>query len=82
VPLIYVAGTLIVDGDAAATARKVLASGAWFHACLLSELPGALLLLFMARALDRLLGWADKGQASLMVSLVLASPCPSFSSMC
>jgi Domain of unknown function (DUF4386) len=40
-PLIYVSGTLIAPDDAAKTAGNILASAAFFRACMVSELIGA-----------------------------------------
>lgn len=71
VPLIYVPSTLIVPGNAAATANNILASERAFRACILSELIGAIVFLFMVRALYRLLNGVNKAQASLMVTLGL-----------
>jgi len=73
VPLIYVPSTLIVDGNAAATANNVLASEKLFRAAMVSELIGGILLIFLVRLLYRLLNGVDKTQASLMVTLVLIS---------
>ena len=73
VPLIYVSGTLAVAGNAAATAGNILASETLFRASMVSELAGAVIFIFMVRALYRLLVGVDKAQASLMVTLVLIS---------
>jgi hypothetical protein len=73
VPLIYVPSTLIVDGNAAATANNILASEKLFRAAMVSELIGGILLIFLVRLLYRLLNGVDKTQASLMVTLVLIS---------
>jgi hypothetical protein len=54
VPLIYVPGSLIVSGNAAATANNILASENLFRACMLSELIGAIIFLFMVTILHRL----------------------------
>lgn len=72
-PLIYVPSALIVAGSAAATARNILAAERVFRACIVSELIGAILFLFMVRALYRLLNGVNKTHASLMVTLVLLS---------
>jgi hypothetical protein len=72
-PLIYVSGTLTVAGNAAATAGNILASETLFRASMVSELAGAVIFIFMVRALYRLLVGVDKAQASLMVTLVLIS---------
>ncbi len=73
VPLIYVSSRLIVPGDAAKTAGNILASETSFRACMVSELAGAIIFIFLVRALYRLLGEVSKTQASLMVTLVLIS---------
>ena len=51
VPLIYIPSALIVDGNAAATAHRILASEMIFRGCIVSELIGAIVFIFMARAL-------------------------------
>lgn len=73
VPLIYVPSTLIVSGNAAETANKILASEMSFRACIISELIGAIIFIFMVRVLYRLLSGVNKTHASLMVVLVLIS---------
>ena len=73
VPLIYVPSALIVPGDAAATANKILASEMVFRVCIVSELVGAVIFIFLVRALYRLLHEVNKTHASLMVTLVLIS---------
>jgi hypothetical protein len=72
-PLIYVSSALIVAGNAAATARNILAAETIFRGCIVSELIGAILFIFTVRALHRLLSGVNKTQASLMVTLVLLS---------
>ncbi len=71
--LIYLPGHLIVDGDAAATADRILVHERAFRACIAGELSGALILLLLVRTLRQLLGWANGSRASLMVALVLVS---------
>lgn len=73
IPLLYVPSALVVDGNAAATARNILASEMTFRACVLSELVGAVAFVFMVRAFYRLLGGVNKDHANLMVTLVLLS---------
>jgi len=73
VPLIYIPSVLIVDGNAAATAHNILASETIFRACIVSELTGAIVFIFLVRALYRLLSGVNKTHASLMVTLVLVS---------
>jgi Domain of unknown function (DUF4386) len=73
VPLIYVPTKLIVPDSAAATAKNILASERIFRTCIVSELIGAILFIFVVRALYQLLNSVDKSQAFLMVTLVLVS---------
>jgi hypothetical protein len=72
VPLIYVP-TLLAPGNASATARNVLASEMLLRTSMVSELTGAILLMFTAQTLYRLLKPVARAQASLMVTLVLLS---------
>jgi hypothetical protein len=71
--LIYVPGTLIVRGDAAATANNILAHEMLFRVGICGELFCLVAFLFLAMALYRLLSGVNKAYASLMVSLVLVS---------
>ena len=73
IPLIYVPAVLIVNGNAAATVRSILASEATFRCCIVSELVGAIVFLFLVRALYRLMSGVNKAYASLMVTLALIS---------
>jgi hypothetical protein len=73
VPLIYVPGNLIVEGDAAATAGKILAWETLFRACMVSELAGSLLLIGLVATLSQLLATGGRLQARLMVVLALLS---------
>ena len=73
VPLIYVSSTMIVPDSARATADRILASEVLFRASMVSQLIGAITLLFVVRALYRLLCGVNKTQASLMVTLVQLS---------
>ena len=72
-PLLYVPSALIVEQNAAATARNILASEMTFRACILSELVGAVVFVFMVRAFYRLLSGVNNAYASLMLTLVLLS---------
>lgn len=72
-PLIYVPSTLIVRGNATTTANNILASEMLFRLGIISELIGAIVFIFMVRALYRLLSGVNKTHASLMVTLVLVS---------
>jgi len=71
VPLIYVPSALIVAGNATETANRILASETSFRACIVSELLGAIIFIFVVRALYRLLSGVNKTHASLMVVLGL-----------
>jgi hypothetical protein len=73
IPILYVSGSLVVDGNAAATASTILSSEMLFRTAIVSELLGAILFIFLVRALHRLLHGVDEGYASLMVLLVLIS---------
>lgn len=63
----------MVSEDAVASARHILDSEMVFRACLVSELMGAILFVFLVRTLYRLLRGVDSRCATLMVSLVLVS---------
>ena len=71
--LLYVPNTLIVRGDAAATAGKVLAHETMFRLAIAAEMVNAVILVLLAMALYRLLSGVDPWQARLMVGLVLVS---------
>jgi hypothetical protein len=73
IPLIYVPGTLVVDGNAAATFHNILANEAWFRTCMASELLGALLLMTAVFILRQLLRATSESLALLMVTLALLS---------
>ena len=70
---LFVPQTLIADRDARATARNILASETMFRLALVFGFVSAVLYIFAARALARLLGGVNERQASLMVVLVLLS---------
>ena len=69
--IVYVPGRLVVSGNAAATARNILASERLFRAGIVSELICAVEFIFVVWALYRLLGGVNKTHASLMVILGL-----------
>jgi len=69
----YVPRTLIVTGDAAATADHVRSAELLFRLGIASELISATGFIFLALALYSLFESVDRGQASLMVVLVLVS---------
>jgi uncharacterized protein DUF4386 len=71
--LLYVPSHFVVSGDAAATTSKIAASEFVFRLGILSELTGFIGFIFVVRALYRLLVGVNKGQASLMVTLMLLS---------
>lgn len=71
--MLYVPGKLIVRGDAAATAKNILASESLFRLGTVAELIAALIFLLLVMALYRLLSGVNKNHARLMVGLVLVS---------
>ena len=71
--LIYVPHTLIVRGDATATAKNILGSEMLFRAGIVVELTSAVIFIFLVMALYRLLSGVNKNYARLMVGLVLVS---------
>jgi hypothetical protein len=71
--LIYVPNTLIVRGNATATANKILASEWMLRLGIAGELINAIAFIFAVRALYRLLQGVNKGHASLMVTLFAIS---------
>ena len=71
--IMYVPSTLIVSGNATATANTILAHETLFRLGIVSELTCAAEFIFLVRALYRLLNGVDKRHASLMVTLALVS---------
>jgi hypothetical protein len=69
--LLYVPGKLVVRDDATATARNILASPLLLRLGIASNLVNAVLFIFIALALYRLLKGVSRQQATLMVILVL-----------
>jgi len=69
----YVDPKLYVPGDAVATVSNILASEWLFRLGFVSNLVGQILFLFLVLALYDLFKSVDKGQARLMVILVVAS---------
>lgn len=67
--LIYVPSTLVVRGNAAATASRILASEWMMRLAIAGELIIAVAFLFVVLALYRLLQGVNKPLASLMVTL-------------
>jgi hypothetical protein len=64
---------IYVPGDAVATASNILASEWLFRLDFVSNIVGQILFLFLVLALYNLFKSVDKGQARLMVILVVAS---------
>lgn len=71
--LIYVPGTLIVPGDATATANHLRASETLLRFGIASELTVATMFIFVVLALYRLLKGVDENHAMAMVTLLLIS---------
>jgi hypothetical protein len=71
--LIYIPRTLIVRGDATATAGKILAHETLFRLGIVADLITAVIFILLVMALYRLLSGVNKTHASLMVALVLVS---------
>jgi hypothetical protein len=71
--LMYVPSTLIVSGNAIATANNILASQMLFRLGIVAELIAAVFFLLLVMALYRLLSGVNKNHARLMVGLVLVS---------
>jgi len=71
--LLYVPNTLIVRGDAAATAGRILASETMFKLGIAGELINSIAFLFAVWALHRLLSGVNRRYAALMVTLFAIS---------
>jgi len=69
--LIYIPGKLIVQGNAAATAQKILAFESLFRFSIVSSLASVVVFVFLVLALHRLFKEVDQSLAMLMVVLVL-----------
>ena len=69
--LTYLPGKLIVQGNATATAANILASESLFRLGIASQLIAAIISIFLALALYRLLKSVSQQRASLLVILVL-----------
>src|SRR5580658_8042906 len=65
--------TLVVQGNAAATAANFLSREEVVRVGIVGELIEAVLSIFLVRALYRLLAGVDRTRASLMVTLVLVA---------
>ncbi|MFI5166109.1 MAG: DUF4386 domain-containing protein [Thermoanaerobaculales bacterium] len=71
--LIYVPRTLIVRGDATATADKILAHETLFRLGIAADLISSVIFILVVMALYRLLSGVNKTHASLMVTMALVS---------
>ncbi|HET7040309.1 MAG TPA: DUF4386 domain-containing protein [Gemmatimonadales bacterium] len=69
--ILYVPAVLVVRGDAAATARNIMASEWLFRSGTVSHLITQIIFVFLALALYQLLKPVNKGHAVLMVALAL-----------
>jgi len=69
--IIYVPSVLVMRGDAAATARNIMASEWLFRSGTVSHLVGQIIFVFLVLALYQLLKPVNKGHAVLMVALAL-----------
>ena len=69
--IMYVPSVLVVPGDAASTARNIMASEWLFRSGTVSHLIGQTIFIFLVLALYRLLKPVDKNRAVLMVLLAL-----------
>jgi hypothetical protein len=79
--LAYVPGKLIVPGDAAQTADKILGAEMLFRLGMVGELVGAVVFVLLAMALYQLLSPVNRNYARLMVSLVLVSVAITFATV-
>ena len=71
--LLYVPGKLIVEGDAAATADRLRASGGLLRLSIASELAGFTVFVFVALVLYRLFRPTSEAPALAMLVLILLS---------
>jgi Domain of unknown function (DUF4386) len=71
--LIYIPRTLIMQGNANATANNILAHETLFRLGIVADLIAAVIFMLLGMALYRLLSGVNKSHASLMVVLVLVS---------
>lgn len=76
--LLYVPTTLVVFGDATATAENIRSSELLFRSGILSGLVSNVLFVFLVLALYRLLKETSHNQAMLMVTLVVISVATGF----
>lgn len=71
--MMYVASQIFVPGDAAATAKNILANELLFRSGIVSQLVSQSLFVFLVLALYRLLKEVNEHQAKAMVALVLVA---------
>ncbi len=71
--LIYIPSTLIVRGDATATANNILAHETLFRLGIVADLISSVISIFLVPALYRLLSGVNKTHAAQMVALALVS---------
>ena len=71
--LIYIPRTLIVRGNATATANNILAHETLFRLGIVADLITSVIFILLVLALYRLLSGVNKTHASLMVTLVVVS---------
>jgi len=76
--LIYIPSTLIVRGNATATANNILAHETLFRLGIVADLITSIIFICVVLALYRLLSGVNKTLASLMVALVLVSTAVGF----
>src|SRR2546430_15214978 len=76
--LIYIPSTLIVRGNATATANNILAHETLFRLGIVADLITSIIFICVVLALCRLLSGVNKTLASLMVALVLVSAAVGF----
>lgn len=76
--LIYVPAKLIVSGNAAATARNILAHETLFRLSIVGALFTSLIFMAVGLALYHLLHRVNKAWAGIMMALVLVSACVGF----
>ena len=70
---LYVSSSLIVSGDAATTAKSIVASESLFRLGIVSDLLAAIVQLLVALVLYKLLKSVNKNIAVLMVAFVLVA---------
>jgi len=76
--LMYVPNTLIVRGNASATATNILTHETLFRLGIVADLISSVIFICLVVALYRLLSGVNKTHASLMVALVLVSAAVGF----